>query len=696
MSPPNGVKPVGTGGNPQPVDPKEERKSYLQTSEFFLDPSNASDPAHLQKKWTEDREFRVKNYKLIGVLDLFTRFMNRDSEVTPQKMKAAIDDWKASPEFSSDPVNMVVLRNMHRVLGNFQDPENAKQAAKLKENLPALSVASVAEEKKGGSTESKKPEVKPGSVAPTGWRFNAITTNFHFLDDTFRVLPSAYSFGILPKEGFGQNQSSDFAISAGGEFSYKDFGFFAEGYYQDAKPLGALNSATPTLGDPEYNAKFGQAGVRLGMVEYSDSMRYGTRGKGFNIGLFGRTRVGIGLGAGWCSEITKPVNGAKCTDPNFQLSVFNDGDFFSAGYGPLELGVRLLPLTSYLNFSSNGLPESNRLPIEFFASYHLNPPYVGAEPKTKEEFLATNTTVTDAQVTMSALMLASNAIRFNGARKTEAAYQSQRIVSLGLDRTGGQYSLLNGGTMVGGLLSGWNEGAMAYRLAPQFRYGNTGQRIGLGVLLGTELGINLIGLAATPGLPSEEEYLAGKTEGITNLQARAFRMNAPMVATRDGLVLLGGLGAFGDLNAAIKGDGKQTAWWLGSHGALAVGGLVMVLTSGNWSGNGFFGKSILGNQPPNSPTLAVVGSEYDYPAQEGQFYRLSAGSALLSYGLNGALEYLIDLGTYKKLHNEELDKKVKDLEEERKGKKVSSKPDINVGVSTDGKTGFQIGVNGTF
>ena len=690
MSPPNGVQPVNAGGSPQPVDPKEERKSNLKTSEFFIDPSNTSDPAHLQKKWADDHEFRIKNSKLTGVIDLFTRFMNRDSAVSPQKMKAAIDEWVASPEFNADPVNQVVLRNMHRVLGNFQDPDNASQAGKLRETLPPLPAPLPDPAKKGGD---KKAEEKPETVVPTGWRFNAITTNFHFLDDTFRVLPSAYSLGILPKEGFGQNQSSDFAISLGTEFSYKDFGFFAEGYYQDAKPLGALNSASPTLGDPVYNAKFGQAGVRLGMVEYSDNMRAGTRGKGWNIGLFGRNRVGIGLGAGWCSELTNPMNGAKCTENNFQLSVFNDGDFLSGGYGPFEMGVRLLPLTTYFNVGKNGLPESNRLPIEFFASYHLNPPYVGAEPRTPDEFLATNTTVTDAQVTMSSLMLFANAFRFNGVRKTEAAYQSQRIVSLGLDQSGGQYSLLNGGTMVGGILSGYNEGAMGYRLQQQFRYGNTGQRIGLGVVLGTELGVNLIGLAATPGLPSESEYLAGKTEGITNLQARAFRMNAPMVATRDGLIVLGALGAFGDLNKAISGDGGHQAWWLSTHGVLAVGGLVMVLTSGIGNGNGFFGKSVLGNQPPNTNSLEVVGSDYDYPAQNGQFYRVSAGSALLGYGINGALEYFLDSVKYNKLKVQQYEGKPGPV---TPAKKDPTKPDVQVGVATDGKTGFSIGLNGTF
>jgi len=691
MSPPNGVKPVSAGGNSKPVDPKEERKAYLKSSEFLVDPSD-KDPAHLQTKWESDSDYRVKNFKLINLMDLFTRFMNRDSDVTPQKMKAAIDSWTGSPEFAADPINKVVLANMYRILGKFEDPGNADQAAKLRATLPPPPAVEAPPVEVKGDGKGKADESKVGTTAPTGWRFNAITFNTHFADDTMRVLPSGYTLGIIPQEGFGQNQSSTFAISAGTEFSFKDFGFFAEAYYNDAKPLGALNSASPTLGDPQYNAKFGQAGVKFGMVEYSDTMRYGKRGQGFNIGLLGRSRVGIGLGSGWCSDITNPVNGAKCSGSNFQLSIVDDTDFFSMGYGPVELGVRLLPGTTYLNFGNIGLPDTNRVPIEFFANYHFNSPYVGGDPQTPDDFLAGKTKVTDAQITMSALMVASDAVRANASRKTESAYQEQRIVSLGLDRSDKQYGTLNAGTMIGGLISGWGEGSLAYRLAPQFRYGNNGQRIGLGAVLGTELGINLIGLAATPGLPSQADYLAGKTDGITNLQARAFRLNVPVILVRDGLAGLGALGAFGDLSKAIKDGGGQTAWWVGAHGTLAVGGLVMILTSGIGNGTGFFGKSILGNQAPNTDHLEVVGSDYDYPAQNGQYYRLAMGSAFLSYGVNGALQYFLDLGKYNSL-------KTKQYEKDKPGagpSKDPTKPDINVGFNTDGRTKFQIGVNGTF
>ncbi len=690
MSPPNGVKPVSPGGSTKVVDPKEERKTYLDQPEFFLDPSD-KDPAHFQKQWKDDRDFRVKNFKLINLMDLFTRFMNRDSSVSPQKMKETIDAWTGSPEFAADPVNKVVLANMYRILGKFEDPGNVDQAAKLRATLPPPPAVETPPAEVKGDGKPKEDISKVGTVAPTGWRFNAITFNTHFADDTFRVLPSGYTLGIIPKESFGQNQSSTFAFSAGTEFSFRDFGFFAEAYYNDAKPLGVLNSASPTLDDPKYNAKFGQAGVKFGMVEYSDSMRYGKRGQGFNIGLFGRNRVGIGLGSGWCSELTNPVNGAKCSGSNFQLSIVDDSDFFSMGYGPVELGVRLLPGTTYLNFGSNGLPDTNRLPIEFFANYHFNSPYVGGDPTSPEDFLTRKTTISDAQITMSALMVASDAVRANASRKTEAAYQEQRIVSLGVDRTDKQYGLLNAGTMIGGLISGWGEGSLAYRLAPQFRYGNNGQRIGLAAVLGTELGANLIGLAATPGLPSEADYKAGKTDGITNIQARAFRLNVPMILIRDGLTGLGAVGAFGDLNKAIKDGGGQTAWWLGAHGGLAVGGLVLVLTSGIGNGTGFFGKSILGNQPPNTNSIEIVGSDYDYPVQDGQYFRLAGGSALLSYGINGALQYFLDKGKYTSL-------KAKQYEDPAGAapKKDPSKPDVNVGINTDGRTKFQIGLSGTF
>ncbi|MDL1872421.1 hypothetical protein FBR05_09455 [Deltaproteobacteria bacterium PRO3] len=166
MSPPNGVKPVGSGGVSPSVDPKEERKQYLKNSEFFLDPTNASDPAHLQKKWEEDRDFRVNNYKLYAVLDLFTRFMNRDSEVSPQKLKAAVDEWAASSEFKADPVNTVVLKNMHRILGQFQAEGNVDQAKKLKENLPAAPADPVAEKPKEGKGDKGAEGGKPVEIDP--------------------------------------------------------------------------------------------------------------------------------------------------------------------------------------------------------------------------------------------------------------------------------------------------------------------------------------------------------------------------------------------------------------------------------------------------------------------------------------------------------------------------------------------------
>ncbi|HEX5034920.1 MAG TPA: hypothetical protein VFW62_10590, partial [bacterium] len=279
MSPPTGVKGAGGSPNIPAISPSEERKSYLQSSEFFLDPSNTADPRHLQKKWEEDPEFRRGHPKLTILLEAFQRFMNRDARITPANLQEAVDAWKNDPEFSKDPLNKVVLANMHRILGRFEDPGNADQATKLRQTLPGLPKP---------PPEAAKPAATAAAVAvkdekkdsgpPPGWRFNAVTGNFHFVDDTFRIVPSILTLGVIPKEGFGQNQSSDVSIALGTEFSYKDFGFFIEGFYQDAKPLSVLNSASPTLGDPVYNAKFGQSGVRLGMVEYSDALA-GERGK---------------------------------------------------------------------------------------------------------------------------------------------------------------------------------------------------------------------------------------------------------------------------------------------------------------------------------------------------------------------------------------------------------------------------------
>lgn len=687
MSPPKGPAKLGPGAPSatSSVSPAEERRVLLSPENFMVDPSNSADPQHLAKKWKEDRDYRLGHQQISDVIDYVGRFIKRDSTISSQNLAAYLKKWTQDPKFKEDPLNVVVLGNIRRILGQFETPDNGEQAKKLQAMLPP-------EEKppEAAKPAETKPAAKPpveGNPPPEGWRFIAVTGQFHFLDDKFRILPSIYTLGVIPKEGFGQNQSSDFGLKLGTEFSYRDFGFFTEFYYNDAKPLSALNSASPTLDDPKYNAKFGQAGVNLGMVEYGGSLYGGTPGEGWHGGLFGRKRVGIGLGAGWCQEVAAPELGAKCSNSNFQLSVFNDGDFLSGGYGPVEVGFRLLPITTYLNFPQNGLPESNRLPIEFFLSYHVNSPYVADKATTADDVLAANERVTDAQVTMSALNLFTGTLRNNNIRKTETAYQSQRIIALAIDDK--QYGLLNAGTMVGGVVSGFNEGTTAYRLQRELRFGSNGHRIGLGVLLGTEMAINLAGMFATPGLPTQSEYLAGEREGITNLQARTFRLSLPTIATRDALLTLGAVGAFGDLNKSIKGEPFHSWWWPSTHAFLGLGGLVMVLTSGDQSGSGFFGRSILGNTPPNTDRLEIVGSPYDYPGQSGQFYRLETGAMALSYGVSGLLEWGLDKYKYNDLKA--------NPKPESSGKKQDKKgPDIHIGVNTDGRTAGNVTVFGSF
>jgi len=690
MSPPNGVAKTGADNSSAPKfsNPSDERKALLVPENFLVDSSNEKDPLHFVKQWNSDRDFRLNHNKVNDIIETLGKFIKRDSSVSPQKLDKMLSDWKADPSFDKDPVNAVVYGNIRRVMRQFQTADNAEQAGKVDKMLPPEPPPVVAPAK-----DEKKAATAGGNPPPEGWSFNAISGSMHFLDDKLRILPSYYTAGIIPKEGFGQNQSSDFGFTLNTEFSYKDFGFFAGFYYNDAKPLSALTYATPTLGDPEYSANFGQAGVRLGMVEYGGPMFAGTPGKGFYGGLMGRREVGLSFGAGWCSSVAHPELGGKCKGTNFQLGAIDNSDILGIGYGPAYFGVRLLPSTAYINSSDNGLPLTNRLPLEFSLAYHINSPYIADKAQVKDDVLLANSTVTNAQVTLDGISLFTGWIRNNIARKTEAAYQSQRLISLGQGQAGdAQYSLLNTGTFLGGLITGFGEGSEAYRAQRELRYGNTGQRAVLGSLLGVELLTDIIGFAATPGLPSEADYKAGKTEGITNLQARAFRTTLPMVATRDGLIVLGAVGAFGDLNKSLQGDSFHSWYYPTIHGVLGVGGLVLALTSGNFTGNGFFGNSILGNQPPNAKSIEIVGSPYDYPAQNLQYYRLQAGGAALSYGLSGLLEWGLDKVSYTSLPK---DRPVDKTDGAAK-KPDPSKPPVSVNVSTDGRSNFNIGVSGQF
>jgi hypothetical protein len=111
---------------------------------------------------------------------------------------------------------------------------------------------------------------------------------------------------------------------------------------------------------------------------------------------------------------------------------------------------------------------------------------------------------------------------------------------------------------------------------------------------------------------------------------------------------LGAFGALGDRNKAIEQGGLL---YPGLHGALALGGTVLILTSGDGSGTGFLGNSIMGNQPlRGSPddVIALEQTSYDLGSQSWQYARLEAGAQLLAYGVNGVIDFAT--GRFRYLH----------------------------------------------
>ena len=666
MAPPNPV--VSAAPREIPTTPPAQEGPELLAPEKVVTDS----------RW-EDASFRVQHmslYLALGALqDYFT------GKITSEKFQNKFKEWTGDSLFS-DPqekdFNQAVVDQLHAQLALFQSAEYAPKAQEVKGLLPPATPVPVA---------ISQPVVTPAAsskdtyVKPTGFRFGAITIDVHGADESLRSAPHYYTLGVLPVEGLGQNQSSDFGFSGGAQFAYNDFNFLAGFYQEDMTPL-----ASP--------AHYHRAGIRLGLAEYNAPLvgELGPEGK-FHFSLFGRQRLAMELGSAWCNSIdNSDISGAKCPGSSVQVGVVSQTDTLNLGYGPFEAGVTLLPGKVYLQSEQLGLPEINRLPIEFQANWHFAEPAYAFKPRTSQEVLRDN--VSDAEVTMTAATLGTNEVLNNFRRKQEAAYEETRILSFG---NKSQFTLTNAGTFLNGILTGWSEGSLAHRLARDFHYGNTEQRVALASVLGVELAANLIGLATTPGTPDQVQTFPGQTvppaanlsgnAGITDMQARAFRMNVPQILVRDGLTALGALGTFGDRNQAIKGE---SAFHPIMHGALAAGGAVLILTSGNGSGTGFLGYSIMGNQPPEGNVIQLRDSSYSLGAQAGQYFRLEAGTQLFAYGASGLIDYALSRFKYLDLKDCETRQKA-DPQVVCGGKK--SAPEQNLSIVSDLHLGIKVGSN---
>lgn len=526
------------------------------------------------------------------------------------------------------------------------------------------------------------------SPALSDFSLDSFSLETHFLDDALRPLPRYYTLGVLPEEGLNQSLSSDFALRAGAEARLGPLNMFFQAYTADARP------------DGNPNAVFRQLGVAVGLTEYSRGIRIAPT-EGFYISLLGgMSRVGVGLGAGWCDHIDQGEDPAATCDgeSTFQLSAIDESDLLSVGIGPVEIGLRLLPGTVYWNADeSAGLPESDRDPFSLRLTYYLNPPQVPQESQDPESVFWRDLTVSEFAFTNTRLF--TNFIQNNVRRRQEAAYQRGRYHLaladvLGASRSDDFYGLFNLGTFLNGVLGGLSEGSLAYRLGRDLHRGDTGQQAVLGAMMGLDTLVQLIGVLATPGEPTEEEYRRGEVEGITNLQAQAFRMSLPTVAVRNALAALEALGAFGDRDQTVRDGGIQ--YFHGAHGALALAGLVMILTSGDFSGDGFFNFSVLGNQLPNEGAIEVTESRFAVESQRLQYFRLEAGTMLLSLGVNAILDAVLARNQYLELRERRSRGGGEGTEGDPPASSSAAGSPLTVGIETDGRTQAMATVGGEF
>jgi hypothetical protein len=363
------------------------------------------------------------------------------------------------------------------------------------------------------------------------------------------------------------------------------------------------------------------------------------------------------------------------------------------------LSIGLIPLTVYINQNDkNGLPDSNRLPMDFSFSYYFNKPYLASKkPQTIEELLGGNEKVTNPQVTFSLFNILTNSVRINWILRNEIGAQSLRFKALQGD-VGGDlhpdqvFTLGNALSMVNGVIGGGLSGAMAYRLQRELRFGSNAQRGVLGAALAAEFLANAIGFGATPGIPSQQEFSEGKTEGISNIQARVYRLTVPLLGIRNVLTGLGALNAFGDLNAAIKGDGKSSYHFLIAHGAILGMGLAMALTSGDQSGSSFLGGTIAGDKYPNPVPSSIDGTQYDYGSQNGRLLRLFTGSMFVGYGFSALTKFIFGRYQYNKL----LGKSASGGSNSSSSKQGASLNNLQLRLNTDGKTFGNLTVEGRF
>lgn len=654
MTPPLGVDRARRGSD-HVSSGESSLPSFLAVANLFRDPANTSDPDHFSREWSGNQDFRTQHGELYLALDaLRTFFRGTGGELTGSQ-REALTAFRRVAEATSGSVEAVVLGNLRQGLDSGSS-EHQERYRRVMEVIGGVVISA------------------GGIAAPaSGFRVSSLTLDTHFADAAMRTWPSYYSLGVLPREGLNQSQNSALGLSAGAEFQIGEFTAFANVYF-----------GHDIVADANPAAHFERLALRFGLVEYPRPL-YGRRDN-FHIGILigGRSRAGFGVGVGWCDRIDDAaVSGARCPDPTFQLLSIGESDFLDIGYGPISFAVRPLASTAFINIGPSGLVSLNRVPLEFGLTWHLTPPLARENSSDPESVFRRS--VSTPEIAFTGVNLLGNAISANFRREQEAAYERTRIISLGMGSSGAnQIGLLNLGSFFNGVLGGLAEGSMAYRLHSQLRHGNPLQQGLLGAMLGVEFAVFGIGALAMPADP-------GRDGSPGSIQGQAFQLAWPTLLTRDALSVLGAFGVFGDRNEAIR-SGAILGHFQAAHLLLTLGGLALTLTSGDGSGSGFFGLSILGNTPPNTGMIRIEGSSYDYPNQRLQYYRLETGMMLLSYGLSGLLDWGFGRLSYLSMLNECREHP----ERCSSSPATASRPPISVSVNTDGQTHVMGTVSGTF
>jgi hypothetical protein len=642
---------------------------FPNIEQILLDPAHSTDPRHYADQWQSSQSFRLQHSTLYLAVDALRSLFSGRHDALSAGQTTILRDFRAFAETHPDSVELLALGNIRRSLAALEGEQaRARSVLEVLGQPPAEAPAEPAIP--AASTSAVRPDVE----------LQAITLNTHFADAALRTLPSYYTLGVLPREGLNQLQNADVGISAGAEFRIGDFSLFADGYFgANIVPDGAPDT------------RYHRLALRVGFVEYGNALG-GRRGENGFYGSFiigGRSRTGLGFGAGWCDRL-EHADGSSgpCDNSTFQIIAFNDSDLASIGYGPFELGVRSLfnNQTLFVNTAASGLSSTNRVPLEFSLTWHLT------SPQAADRAEVPHPEATWPGVTFTGLRLFNNFWLNNFRRLQESSYEGLRIISLQGDLSSrGNYAQTNLGSFFNGVLGGLDESGMARRLQTGLRHGDTAQRVVLGALMGVEMATLAIGAGAVPG---ERVDTATRSVSI-DLQGQAFQLAWPTVLTRDALAVLGAVGAFGDTERVIR-EGIDAHFAI-AHGVLTLGGLALILTSGDGSGNGFFNMSILGNQPPNVPAIEVAGSAYDYPSQRSQYIRLETGTMLLGYGISGFLDFA--LGHYLQYlpaQNRRLRERLGESEGGSTTPASPTNPTARLGMQTDGQSRFMLTAEGTF